>query len=138
MYSMNITVSGGSIGISADNFGTGALTITANGNVTGITRSGIFALNYGAALSLTTGAGGITQISTTAITTSGLQNYNENVTLGANTTLTSTGGGATVANAGSIAGTGNIGVDLSAGGNILREPLLDSQVVACRRATTWL
>ena len=37
------TVSAGTIGIYTRNFGTGALTITANGNVTGTTQYGIYA-----------------------------------------------------------------------------------------------
>ena len=49
-------VSGGNYGISAFNYGHGALTITANGNVSGGTYSGIFASSYGG-LSVTTAAG---------------------------------------------------------------------------------
>ena len=51
------TVSGGSSGIDAQNNGTGALTITANGNVTGTGGIGIFARNYGTDLTVSTGAG---------------------------------------------------------------------------------
>ena len=50
------TVSGGNYGISAFNYGHGALTITANGNVSGGSYSGIFASSYGG-LSVTTAAG---------------------------------------------------------------------------------
>ena len=51
------TVSGAGNGISATNFGHGALTITTNGNVTGTNASGIDALNLGTNLSVTTAAG---------------------------------------------------------------------------------
>ena len=51
------TVSGGNYGIVAQNNGTGALTITANGNVTGTNGNGISAFNFGTALSVTTAAG---------------------------------------------------------------------------------
>ena len=53
------TVSGG-IGILARNYGTGALTVTANGDVTGTAGSAIFAQNLNVnstALSVTTAAG---------------------------------------------------------------------------------
>jgi uncharacterized protein with beta-barrel porin domain len=51
------TVSGVNDGINGANFGRGALTITANGNVTGGTAGfGIIAENYGTALSVSTGA----------------------------------------------------------------------------------
>src|SRR6185369_16405140 len=53
----NTTVTGGTFGIRAINNGTGALAITANSDVTGTTRRGIYARNYaGTALSVTTGA----------------------------------------------------------------------------------
>jgi uncharacterized protein with beta-barrel porin domain len=53
------TVSGGISGIYAHNTGTGVLTVTANGNVTGTSGKGIYAYNSnsGTALSVTTGAG---------------------------------------------------------------------------------
>ena len=41
------TVRGGNFGINARNFGTGALTITASGDVTGTIGSGIYAHNLG-------------------------------------------------------------------------------------------
>jgi uncharacterized protein with beta-barrel porin domain len=44
-------------GIFARNSGTGALTITANGNISSPTGVGIYARNYGTALTVTTGAG---------------------------------------------------------------------------------
>jgi hypothetical protein len=52
------TTVSGNYGIRALNFGSGALTITANGNVTATNSGvGINALNYGTALSVTTAAG---------------------------------------------------------------------------------
>jgi len=53
----NGALSGGNFGIYANNFGTGALTITANGNVTGTGNSGIVGWNDGTNLSVTTAAG---------------------------------------------------------------------------------
>jgi uncharacterized protein with beta-barrel porin domain len=55
----NGVLTGGIYGVDARNFGTGALTVTVNGNVTGTGTfsPGIFALNYGTGLSVTTGAG---------------------------------------------------------------------------------
>src|SRR5205807_1708457 len=47
------TVSGTTRGISTRNFGTGALTITANGNATGTSGRGIHAYNSGAGTNLT-------------------------------------------------------------------------------------
>ena len=51
-------VTGGIFGINASNYGSGALTVTADGDVTGTINTGISALNsnYGADLSVTTGA----------------------------------------------------------------------------------
>jgi hypothetical protein len=55
----NGALTGGSHGIQALNFGAGALSVTANGDVTGSTDIGIYALNTGGGtdLSVTTGAG---------------------------------------------------------------------------------
>ena len=53
----NGALSGGTYGIRGRNYGTGALTITANGDVTGTNVHGIFARNSGTDLSVTTGAG---------------------------------------------------------------------------------
>jgi uncharacterized protein with beta-barrel porin domain len=57
----NGALSGGNYGIHTLNYGTGALAITANGNVTGIDGGGIYAKNYfgraGTDLTVTTGAG---------------------------------------------------------------------------------
>lgn len=50
-------VSGGTTGIEARNNGTGALTLIANGNVTGTANNGILARNEGTDLVVTTGAG---------------------------------------------------------------------------------
>src|SRR5262249_16227544 len=50
-------VTGGLNGIFARNYGSGALTITANGDVTGTNNAGIFARNDGTDLTVTTGAG---------------------------------------------------------------------------------
>lgn len=50
------TISGGFIGIRADNYGSGATNVTANGNVYGGT-TGIAALNFGTDLTVTTGMG---------------------------------------------------------------------------------
>jgi outer membrane autotransporter protein len=54
---VNTTVTGGDRGISARNYGSGALTVKAYGNVTGTNNLGIFARNYGTDLTITTGAG---------------------------------------------------------------------------------
>ncbi len=54
------TVSGGTDGIFAHNYGIGALTITANGNVTGTSGRGIYpawSVAHGTDLSVTTAAG---------------------------------------------------------------------------------
>jgi hypothetical protein len=54
------SVSGGTIGISALNYGTGALTVTANGDVTGTNNVGLYARNNAASdgdLTVTTGPG---------------------------------------------------------------------------------
>jgi uncharacterized protein with beta-barrel porin domain len=47
------------VGISATNSGIGALTITANGDVTGSGGKGIIAKNYGTSLAITTGTGSV-------------------------------------------------------------------------------
>ena len=49
------TVTGGVIGISAINRGSGALTVTADGDVEGTSSTGIYARNYGTDLGVTTG-----------------------------------------------------------------------------------
>jgi autotransporter-associated beta strand protein len=53
------TVAGGFFGVRAFNYGSGALAIAVNGDVTGTTplATGIAALNYGTSLTVTTGAG---------------------------------------------------------------------------------
>ena len=53
------TVTGGFVGLRAFNYGSGALTIRVNGDVTGSTgiATGIAALNYGTTLTVTTAAG---------------------------------------------------------------------------------
>ena len=52
------TVTGGFAGFFARDFGSGALDVTANGDVTGINRYGIIAQNFhGTNLSVTTGPG---------------------------------------------------------------------------------
>ncbi|SDM91978.1 autotransporter outer membrane beta-barrel domain-containing protein [Afipia sp. GAS231] len=63
----NGRLSSGLFGIYAHNYGTGALTITANGNVTSAFPYGIFAANSGTALSVTTGAGATVSGSTDGI-----------------------------------------------------------------------
>jgi outer membrane autotransporter protein len=64
------TVTGGSNGIFARNLGSGAMDITANGDVTGTNGDGIFALNFGTDLSVTTGTG------TTVIGSEGIEARN--------------------------------------------------------------
>ena len=57
---VNTTVTGGRIGIFGHNYGGGALTITANGDVTGGINDGIYVRNHSSAgtdLTVTTGAG---------------------------------------------------------------------------------
>ena len=49
-------VTGGSAGINAQNYGTGALSITATGTVSGTSREGIFAYNSSSGTSLTINA----------------------------------------------------------------------------------
>jgi uncharacterized protein with beta-barrel porin domain len=82
------TVSGG---IYANNFGTGALTITANGNVTRTIGEGIFARNnYGPDLTVTTGAGTTVSGSTNGISA---RNYGTGaLTITANGNVTGTSG----------------------------------------------
>jgi uncharacterized protein with beta-barrel porin domain len=82
------TVSGG---IYANNFGTGALTITANGNVTRTIGEGIFARNnYGTDLTVTTGAGTTVSGSTNGISA---RNYGTGaLTITANGNVTGTSG----------------------------------------------
>ena len=50
-------VTGRRDGIFARNYGSGALSVTANGDVTGTTSFGIYARNSGSDLDVTTGAG---------------------------------------------------------------------------------
>jgi uncharacterized protein with beta-barrel porin domain len=82
------TVSGG---IYANNVGTGALTITANGNVTHTIGEGIFARNYyGPDLTMTTGAGTTVSGSTNGISA---RNYGTGaLTITANGNVTGTSG----------------------------------------------
>ena len=75
--SLNSTVAGGGFALTVD---TGGLT-TFGGTVSALS-------------SLTTDAGGTTALNTGSITTTGAQSFNDAVTLGANTTLTSTASGA--------------------------------------------
>ena len=84
------TVSGGHDSIFARNYGTGALTITANGNVTNTSRFGIYAKNSAAStgdLSVTTGAG-----TTVSSLGRGIQalNFGGALTITANGNVTST------------------------------------------------
>ena len=84
------TVSGGHDSIFARNYGTGALTITANGNVTNSSRFGIYAKNSAAStgdLSVTTGAG-----TTVSSLGRGIQalNFGGALTITANGNVTST------------------------------------------------
>lgn len=62
-------------------------------NTSGITTFGGIVGGNAALTSLTTDAGGSVQINGGAVSTTGNQLYNDAATLGANTTLTSTGGG---------------------------------------------
>ena len=94
---------GGSITVNSVNGGGMPLTV----NTAGLTNfNGVVGL-FSAPLSLTTDAGGMTAINGGAVTTTGAQIYNDTVTLGANATLTSTGGGA-LTFAGGIAGPGGL------------------------------
>jgi len=103
------TVSGATNGISARNYAR-ALTITANGNVTGSSRSGIYAANggFGTDLTVTTAAGTTVSGGTTGIFA---RNYGSGAfTITANGNVTGTGG------AGIDAGTGNnLSVTIGAG-----------------------
>jgi hypothetical protein len=82
----NGNIRGGSFGISARNtVGGGAVDITATGNVTGTTSRGIFALNFGTDLSVTTGAG-----KTVTGSTYGIFAFNNTGSTGA-TTVTANG-----------------------------------------------
>jgi uncharacterized protein with beta-barrel porin domain len=97
------TVSGGTAGIFANNSGTGALTITANGDVTGTTGNGISAWNHdGPALTVTTAAG-----TTVSGGTSGIYTRHDGagaLTITANGNVTGTSGAGIFA-AESFAGT---------------------------------
>ena len=82
-------------------------------NSTGITTLG-GAVGGGQALgSLTTNAGGTTQINGGGVTTTGAQTYNDNVTLGANTTLTTTN--STVTFSGTVNGAQSLTVSVGTG-----------------------
>jgi hypothetical protein len=84
-----INAGSGDVGFSSTVDGGQALTV----NSTGTTAFG-GAVGGGAALtSLTTNAGGTTAINGGSVTTTGAQSYGDNVTLGANTTLTSNSSG---------------------------------------------
>ncbi len=93
--------------------GSGAISLT--GNVGSATALGAINLNSTgtttitgtvAAASLTTNTGGTTALNTTSIATSGTQTYNDNVTLGANPSVSTTGGVLTFN--GSVVGVTNI------------------------------
>ncbi|WCM21719.1 hypothetical protein NDK50_09820 [Paraburkholderia bryophila] len=86
---------GGLDGIQARNFGTGALSVTASGPVTGSSRYGVFATNAGTSLSVTTGAatGGI----------NGIHAVNNGT------------GGTTITSSGDVTGTSGAGVYATAG-----------------------
>jgi uncharacterized protein with beta-barrel porin domain len=83
------TVSGGT-GVLGSNYGTGALTVTANGNVTGITNSGINLTNYGTNLTVTTGAGTTVSGGAFGITASNQIGSTGAVTITANGNVTGT------------------------------------------------
>ncbi|WP_305711916.1 autotransporter domain-containing protein [Bradyrhizobium sp.] len=117
----NGVLSGTTRGINARNYGTGAVTITANGNVNGTYDYGIAARNYGTALSVTTGAG------TTVSGAAGMfaRNYGTGaVTITANGDVSGTSGNGIFARntvngsaisvttgVGSTVGGGNYGID---------------------------
>ena len=80
----------GNFGFAGAVNGAEALTVNSTGTTTfGSAVGGTIAL-----ASLTTDAGGSTAINGGGVSTSGAQSYNDAVTLGADTTLTSTGAGA--------------------------------------------
>jgi uncharacterized protein with beta-barrel porin domain len=94
------TVSGGTNGAYVRNYGTGALSITANGNITGTTGNGIYTTNDGTTLTVTVGAG-----ATVSGNTDGIN-------------ARSNGSGAfavTVAATGTVSGTSGYGIQVRSG-----------------------
>jgi uncharacterized protein with beta-barrel porin domain len=85
------TVSGGT-GILASNYGTGAVTIKAYGNVTAITNTAINVANYGTDLTVTTGAGTTVSGGGFGITASNQNGSTGAVTITANGNVTGTTG----------------------------------------------
>ncbi len=98
---------GGQTGIDARNFGNGALTITANGNVTGTSNTGIHADNNGTDLSVTTGAGSVVTGGQYGI--KALNNGNGALTITANDDVT----GTATSSKGIYARNSKNGIDLS-------------------------
>ena len=88
------TVIGAYIGIGGRNFGTGALTITANGDVTatGAGSSGISVTNYGTNLSVTVGAGATVSGSADGINANNLGTGALAITVAATGTVSGTSG----------------------------------------------
>ncbi len=82
-------------------------------NSTGTTTLGGVVGGTQALLSITTNAGGNTQINTTGVTTSGTQTYNDAVVLGANTTLTTTN--SNVSFAGTVNGAQTLAISVGTG-----------------------
>ena len=85
---VNTTLKGSAVTFASTVDGAHALTT----NTAGATTFDGIVGGTTALASLTTGLGGSTDINTSAITTSGTQTYNDPVTLGADTTLASSGG----------------------------------------------
>ncbi|MER8752804.1 hypothetical protein NKH57_26770, partial [Mesorhizobium sp. M1050] len=118
-------VRGGEAGIYARHSGTGALSITANGTVTGNGGSGIYARNDSAATGSATtvtvqdsatvsgSAVGVELVSGTG-RAAGVDNAGS--IAGATGILANTAGSATITNAGSITGTGGTAIDLTGAG----------------------
>lgn len=109
------TVSGGTDGIYARNFGTGALTVTATGTVTGTTGRGIYAKNANTASALSINAAGVAGAvagietlnegtGATSITTTGAVTGSAGQGIFAQNGATATG---LTVNAGSVSGTTN-------------------------------
>jgi fibronectin-binding autotransporter adhesin len=109
----NTTLTGSNMAFNGTLNGAHALTV----NTTGTTTFGGIVGGITPLTSLTTDAGGTTAINGGAITTSGAQIYNDDVTLGTATVLTTTNSDITVA--GTVNAGGNMLTLLAGSGNVL-------------------
>ena len=117
-----ITTTGGSAGVGTGGAVNFAGTVDSSGANRALTINSNAATTFGGALgntlaltSLTTNATGTTAINGGAVTTTGAQTYNDNVTLGALTTLTTTNSNVTFAAASSVVNTGGNALTIAVG-----------------------